>query len=111
MESSSDRKTHLAGWARVLLATGWLVVVVAAVHWGIGISSLSRLLGGGIIPIVFVFVLRAEVEASRKRGNIETDGPAAAFRKLSWLVAGLAGAGFVLLLQSLVRAIAEVAAR
>lgn len=110
MESSSEKKTHLAGWTSVLLATGWLAVVFVAVHWGLGLSSGSRLLGGGILPIVFVFPLREEVKALRKQANIETDGPAAALLRLSWLVAGLAGAGFVLVLQSLVRAIAELIA-
>jgi len=110
MGSSPETKTRLAWWTMALLVTGWLVMVVAAVLWGLNKSSADILLGGGILPVLFAIILRVEVESLGKQSGNAPDGSEAVLRRFSLHVGILSGGGFVLLLQYLVRRIAGLAA-
>ena len=111
MPSSPKKDTPHPGLARLMVVLGWLTVLTAATLWGLGRSSPEILLGGGVIPVLFAMILPGLAGGSKGQAGTQPVGGGGGLHGLSRQVGALSGAGLVLLVQYLVRMIANLATR
>jgi hypothetical protein len=110
MPSPPNTNTPHRGLARLMVALGWAVVLIAVTLSGLGRSSPEILLGGGVIPVLFAMILPGVAGGSGGQAGTKSDGRGGGLHPLSRTVGALTGAGLVLLMLYLVRMIANLAA-